>query len=630
MSGSLSEIDLALVIQTITNARKEGTIVISDERYRPIATLFCRGGKVLHVKYKNLTNELALYQIFQRKLSGSFVFQSAREPDWAVDKEITRPTDMLLIEAHRRFDELEKSMSSVGGRNAVYCHAVDHPDIGILPAEARECASDMWQFLDGSTPLGRMWQLVNADDYMIFKCFTELHKTRQIEDAAEMGAYLAEERGLAHISISKLKQEPLPVSAQQPLSPWDTITSLCVNDPSKQPHIREGSLLGALRAGDPWHLVHNLRLLPEANGSPLFKDGCVIGIHCGFLPAQAHGQEGKLQQMLWIEAVLECLKEGGEPELARMLSNTGDEIVKRFSSAMTVQAAVPAPKSPAEPTKTVKMQASKPAPQTKGCVQAARIDCPKCGASSLESARFCKTCGQKLIGDLTTRPAPAKVNVLAMAFVLILVGLAAAAFAYVSNMSSGANMVRSDFVLLPDQPWLRLSINRYAPNNQSWESISRGTILNKTDRIYIGAKVLEPCHVYLLIRPSTSDSVQLCYPADAAKDRQLEVGDKFAYPDNYETRKDDGTLESVGGTTFNGPAATEMLIAIGSHAKLDLSDSEVLNDVFKSALNILDRGDLPQGIEVSASTLSPKLSTNQQDASQSLVYLERLPISHKD
>jgi hypothetical protein len=142
--------------------------------------------------------------------------------------------------------------------------------------------------------------------------------------------------------------------------------------------------------------------------------------------------------------------------------------------------------------------------------------------------------------------------------------------------------------------------------------------------------VLEPCHVYLLIRPSTSDSVQLCYPADAAKDRQLEVGDKFAYPDNYETRKDDGTLESVGGTTFNGPAATEMLIAIGSHAKLDLSDSEVLNDVFKSALNILDRGDLPQGIEVSASTLSPKLSTNQQDASQSLVYLERLPISHKD
>jgi hypothetical protein len=34
-----------------------------------------------------------------------------------------------------------------------------------------------------------------------------------------------------------------------------------------------------------------------------------------------------------------------------------------------------------------------------GCRQVARIQCPKCGRSSMDEPNFCKGCGQRLIQD---------------------------------------------------------------------------------------------------------------------------------------------------------------------------------------------------------------------------------------
>src|ERR1700679_2314300 len=56
LGGNLGEIELALVLQTITNARKEGTVTIIDERGRVNGRLFCKQGRVSHAYYKNLVN----------------------------------------------------------------------------------------------------------------------------------------------------------------------------------------------------------------------------------------------------------------------------------------------------------------------------------------------------------------------------------------------------------------------------------------------------------------------------------------------------------------------------------------------------------------------------------------------
>src|SRR5262249_29578436 len=102
LSGSLSDLDLGLVLQTITNARKEGTLIISDERNRALAKLYCRDGKIMHAHYGPLSNEQAIYQVVSQHILGNFYFQGGKPPDWPVQDAIARPTDMLLIESCRR------------------------------------------------------------------------------------------------------------------------------------------------------------------------------------------------------------------------------------------------------------------------------------------------------------------------------------------------------------------------------------------------------------------------------------------------------------------------------------------------------------------------------------------------
>jgi hypothetical protein len=231
---------------------------------------------------------------------------------------------------------------------------------------------------------------------------------------------------------------------------------------------------------------------------------------------------------------------------------------------------------------------------------------------------------QRLILDVDAHVAPRKANYLALTAASLLGVLIVGAIAFMTCMPAKPDFVESASVLLPDQPWVSLTISRFAPKKRQWVSVGEGTVFNKTDRIYVGVKVFEPCHVYLLERSSTSNTAQLAYPAGDGKDKQLEPGSKLTYPEHYQQSPDGRHIE-VGGITFNGPAATEMLIAIASHDKLDFSDGAVPNQAFQSAITLLDRGDLAQGIEVSASSLSPSLGS-----SQSLVYLERLPISHAD
>jgi hypothetical protein len=618
MSGNLSEIDLALIVQTINNARKEGVIVLSDARNRPIANLFCRGGKVVYAKYRNLINEHAFFQIFEHRLEGHFIFRSAREPDWEVDQQISRPTDMLLIEAHRRLDELGKMIPALGGEHSQFHRASEEINIGILPEDAREYAGRIWHLLDGATPINMFWQLVSVDDYLIFRALCELFKTRQIENVEEGGAFLTSEREIAlHVSQSKL--EPLAASELLQLVPLDPITSLTVDSETGRPRARDGNLLGALREGDPWHLVHNIDLLPEAAGSPVFKDGCVIGMHCGVLPPAVRSMQsaGRLQQMLWVESILECLKLGGEGELAIKLSAKGQESARASASFAKLP----------RPIATTADQS--------GCFEAAKVECKNCGASSLKSSRFCKTCGQRLLADVEPIVVGRRGSALAaMAAVLLLV-FGASAFAFLSHMPKEPNLVRAQEAVMPDSPWLKFSVNRFDPSKGTWTAIRNGTMLSKSDHIYIAVKVHEPCHLYLLERQSTSNEATVIYPDKDAKDDQLADESDLTLPKEYQKLGPDGRPVEIGGYAFAGPAGTDVIVAMASRNPVELNSPQVVQAAFDAALPLLAHVDLPQGIEVNASSLhlsSANSSTNSPSSAavSSPIYLARLPISHGD
>ncbi len=352
LGGEVDELGLALVIQTMTNARKDGSIVISDERNRPAAKLFCRDGRVIYAKFGKLSGEGAVFQMFSQQVTGQFTLQTQNKPEWSVTSMINRPTDSLLIEAHRRMDEIPRMLNELGGHGAAYIRVADILSPQVLAEEVRADAELVWRFLDGGVAIDQLWEDVHIDDYAIYKALLELQRTKQIVEVPYAG----------HDALNPM--QPLDMAPHLLLSPWDEVVSLTVHPTVGRPQIRHGSLVGLLRPNDPWHLLHNLNLPYRAAGSPLFKNGQVIGMHCGMLPLdpQLHALPSHLHQMLWVESIQQCL------------DTEGKVIAERPSK------------------KSVGLKR----PVLPGELDGARIQCPKCNASMLKIARFCGTCGQRL------------------------------------------------------------------------------------------------------------------------------------------------------------------------------------------------------------------------------------------
>lgn len=356
LAGPVDELGLALVIQTITNSRKDGCLVISDERNRPLAKLFCREGKVVFARFGNLNNELAIYQMFNQHVSGQFYFQAQSKPDWTVYSTIERNTDGLLLEAYRRMDELPNMLRDLGGESTVYVRAVDMLNSDLLPAEVQADAERVWPHLDGGVSVDLLWEVCDLDDYAIYRAVDEMYKTRQVVELPYSG-----DEGLGPM-------QPLELAPHMLLAPWDEISSLSAHSNTGRAQIRYGSLIGLIRPNDPWHLLHSLKLPYRAAGSPIFKDGGVIGMHCGLLPLdpQLYALPNLLSQMIWVESIHQMLS----------------------GSAKAVAALRPGKKS-------VGMKMPELANSGTNMDQE-RVRCPKCAAVMVKQAKFCGTCGQRI------------------------------------------------------------------------------------------------------------------------------------------------------------------------------------------------------------------------------------------
>lgn len=652
MGGSLNDMDLAMVLQTITNSRKEGVLVISDDRGRTRARIFCQSGRVMHATYKNLVNETAMYQLFSQKFTGGqFYFSSVKEPDWEVKRPITRPTDMLLIESHRRLDELEKLIHSVGGREAIFTAVVPEPNVDVMPPDMKESCRMMWKVLDGATRAGKIWTLANLDDYSIFSTLYELMITKQIvrQEALEQALAIPSNGAGAETPLAAL-----PIAVQSPLAPWDRITNLTLDTPETTVLIRSGSLLGTMRELDPWHLIHNLRLLSEAAGSPMFKDGQVVGMHCGKMPPDPNVEQvdGHLQQMLWVESIMECLKGGGEAELARRLTLSGEE-------ALSLPGGTSAGMSGTAGLSTSLIR------PTAGCKEVARIECPKCGRSSLGSSRFCKSCGHRMIqdaDDFKTR-SPVSKPVIAAACVLAVVlglgGIFAAAsygklplpsFKPVLTIRTNAHIDSMEPYIVPEIPWVVPQISRIAldparhpvmtPDNQCvWVKVEDHITLPKGTPINLRFDVKERCHVYLFTKFTSQLSPNLIFPPSQVDDKIQSAGNHFTVPSRRKLIEGDTDLSKIA-TEVESPHGEDLIVILASETPSEslLKDPSLTNRIYGTAIGILQLDDFPDGVEVDKALFQDMFPKDNSKPEQfgipttrrNTIYLRLLKIKHSD
>lgn len=647
LGGNLGEIDLYVVVQTITNARKEGILTICDDRNHPVARIFCQNGKLLFAQYANLINEMAIYQIVAQDLKGNFFFWSAQHPNWEVTKEIVRPAEMLLIESHRRTDELKKVIPLVGDPNTCFIHMRPDANFEVLPPEIKDYARMIWELLDGGTPVKQLWQLANIDDCAIYQTLAELIKTKQIVPKAEERSNPDPN---AHLN-------PLIVSVQSKLAPWDQITNIYRDANSAQALVRTGALLGALREQDPWHLIHNIRLVPQSAGSPIIKDGQVIGMHCGKLPPDeyAQNQDGSLQAMLWVDSVIECLKGGGEDRLAQKLT------------------LIDAP-SP-EFTKKDKTSTS-----AGGCREVARVDCPRCGRSSLDAARFCKSCGQRLLKDIdpkltktsivkqTREPSKALPVVLAVVCSFVLIGLIVfAAGLYLMSLPPPVTVEEELQVIeraittapiattttKPEEgaksagaPRIAMTVFQKVhppeipdPMEMRWLPQPPDKSYVEGDMIYLDFTTRNTGYVYLLYQGSSDKEGQasLIYPVSAVNNKELKPGENFTIPSDVHEKVDDKSAHFTGLTIHDSPGKETLLVLIGNEKLGFLENSDLVNIVFQKCLKLTADGKSESGIEIPAAELQKEVLDDADSSAAGPagdltgnIYIKKWTIEHRE
>lgn len=358
LAGPVDELGLALVVQTITNARKDGCLVISDERNRPIAKMFCRDGRMIFAKFGTLLNEAAVYQMFNQQIAGQFYFQPQGKPDWTVYEQINRNTDSLLLEAYRRVDEIPNLLRDLGGEGVCYTRATELLDLESLHPEVQAHAEAIWPYLDGGVSADQLWETTGLDDYSIYKALDELYRSRQVVERPYMG-----DDGLSPM-------QPLALAPHLLLTPWDEVHSLTAHPTVGRAQTRAGYLIGLIRPNDPWHLLHSISLPYRAAGCPIFKNGEVIGMHCGMLPLdpKLHALPQMFYQMIWVESIYQMLS--GSPRAVAALKpgkkSMGLKLPELVNSQVT-----------GEP---------------------AKIQCPKCNSLMIAKAKFCGSCGCKFGG----------------------------------------------------------------------------------------------------------------------------------------------------------------------------------------------------------------------------------------
>ncbi len=115
LSGSLSEISLADIIQLIGNMGKTGRIKLV--RDNETGYIYFSNGKLVHAELEseNLTGESAIYRLASWK-EGDFSFEVDQKPEKVT---IKRPFATILMEAVRIMDEWELIRKKISSEKVI-------------------------------------------------------------------------------------------------------------------------------------------------------------------------------------------------------------------------------------------------------------------------------------------------------------------------------------------------------------------------------------------------------------------------------------------------------------------------------------------------------------------------------
>jgi len=114
LKGSLTSINLADIIQLVSNSRQTGRFVLTRGSGQT-GYIYLKGGEIVHAEVEEFSGEDAIFTLISWS-DGEFVIE---EGEFGVPTTVQRPITSLLMEAARRIDEWKLLNRKIGSIDAI-------------------------------------------------------------------------------------------------------------------------------------------------------------------------------------------------------------------------------------------------------------------------------------------------------------------------------------------------------------------------------------------------------------------------------------------------------------------------------------------------------------------------------
>ncbi len=168
LQGNLKFFDLATVIQTLIGSHQTGSLVITQDGGKTrLAEIFFFKGNVSRAKFKQLTGDDAVFQLFQSPLEGEFSFTGKNVTEEEVQTEITMPGISLLMESVRLQDELPLLQARIPDPSKVWKQKA--AQLQWEDAETLELAVAIWSRLKKGASLSDLQRDVPRSSFHVYR-----------------------------------------------------------------------------------------------------------------------------------------------------------------------------------------------------------------------------------------------------------------------------------------------------------------------------------------------------------------------------------------------------------------------------------------------------------------------------
>lgn len=178
LQGNLRYFDLATVIQTLIGSHQTGALVVTHEKHK-LAEIFFYCGNIARARFRQLTGDDAVFQLFQSPVEGDFSFTGREVREEEVQSEVSMPAISLLMESVRMQDELPMLRERLPDDGRVFRQKA--AQLAWEEPESIELAASIWSRLKKGASLAELQRDVPRSTYAIYRTVATLLEAGQIQ-----------------------------------------------------------------------------------------------------------------------------------------------------------------------------------------------------------------------------------------------------------------------------------------------------------------------------------------------------------------------------------------------------------------------------------------------------------------